>query len=81
MKMYNGQCLVMLGKLEEAKKYINASLRVEDVREGEYAISNIWIMLYKKELSAVLNKSENQISDKEVLEKYPIPYEIDFRMH
>lgn len=81
MKMYNGQCLVMLGNLEEAKKYINTSLRVEDVREGEYAISNIWIALYKKELSALCNKPENEISDAEVLEKYPIPYEIDFRMH
>lgn len=81
MKMYVGQCLVGADRIEDAKKYINKDLVVEDVREGEYAISNIWVMLYKKELAAKRGIAETDISDAEVLKEYPIPYAIDFRMH
>lgn len=81
MRMYVGQCLTELGELSRAKEFINADLVVEDVREGEYAISNIWIMLYRKELSAKRGVAEDRISDAEVLSEYPIPYAIDFRMH
>ncbi|MBE6705879.1 MAG: DUF5107 domain-containing protein [Ruminococcaceae bacterium] len=81
MKMYVGQCLVGEGRIEEAKKYINKELVVEDVREGEYAISNIWVMLYRRELAKKTGISEDTITDAEVLKAYPIPYAIDFRMH
>lgn len=81
MKMYVGQCLVCADRIDDAKKYINKELIVEDVREGEYAISNIWIMLYRKELAKLNGVSEDTITDAEVLKAYPIPYAIDFRMH
>ena len=81
MKMYVGQCLVGADRTEEAKKYINKELVVEDVREGEYAISNIWIMLYRKEMAKASGVAEDTISDAQVLAAHPIPYAIDFRMH
>ncbi len=81
MKMYVGQCLVCTERTEEAKKYINKDLVVEDVREGEYAISNIWVMLYRKEIAKAKGVAESEITDKDVLTEYPIPYAIDFRMH
>ncbi len=81
LKMYMGQCLVMKGETEKAKDYINAELVVPDIREGEYAISNIWIMLYRKELAKKYGKKEIEISDTEVLNAYPLPKTIDFRMH
>lgn len=81
MKMYVGQCLVGEGRTQEAKRYINKDLVVEDVREGEYAISNIWVMLYRKEMAKAKGVSEDNISDADVLAAHPIPYAIDFRMH
>ena len=81
VKMYLGQCLVMLGDCEAAEQYINVDLVVADVREGEYAISNIWVMLYRKKMAIEGNIPEESITDEQVLEAYPIPYEIDFRMH
>ncbi len=81
LRMYCGQCLVMLGKTDEAKIYINEELVVPDIREGEYAISNIWIMLYRKEMSVKYGKDEESITEEEVLCEHPIPKKIDFRMH
>ncbi len=81
LRMYAGQCLVMAGKTEDAKEYINETLVVPDIREGEYAISNIWIMLYRKEMAIASGKAEDTISDDEVLAAHPIPKDVDFRMH
>lgn len=81
IKMYAGQCYVKLGELQKAKELINKNLVIEDIREGEYAISNVWVMLYKRELAQTLGKDISQISDTQVLEKYPLPLEIDYRMH
>ena len=79
--MYVGQCLVELNELEKAKEFINKELVIEDIREGEYSLSNIWIMLYKRQMAKELGGDVDSISDKTVLEKYPLPLEIDFRMH
>ncbi len=81
LRMYCGQCLVLLGRTKDAKKYINDKLVVPDIREGEYAISNIWIMLYRKEMSVKYDRPEDDITEQEVLCEHPIPKVIDFRMH
>jgi len=79
--MYMGQCLVENNELERAKTFINKDLVVEDFKEGEYAVSNIWVMLYKREMATELECDISEITDEQVLEKYPLPFEIDFRMH
>ena len=81
IKMYVGRCLVEIGEYERAKEYINEELSLIDFREGEYSISYIWTMLYKKEMAHISGRPEEEISDSEVLEEHPLPYKIDFRMH
>lgn len=81
IRMYLGQCHVMMGNTEKAKEYINEELVISDIREGEYAISNVWVSLYKKEMARETGRDEDTVTDAEVLEKHPVPYIIDFRMH
>lgn len=81
LKMYYGKCLIMVERLDEAKAYINKELYVNDIREGEYSVSNFWIELYKKEIAKKTGRAEYEIDNAEVLNAYPVPYEIDFRMH
>ena len=71
----------MMGNTEKAKEYINEELVISDIREGEYAISNVWVSLYKKEMARETGRDEDTVTDAEVLEKHPVPYIIDFRMH
>lgn len=81
IKMYMGRCLVELGECEWSKKFINKDLVVEDFKEGEYSVSGIWTELYRKELSRAEGRPAAEITDQEVLARFPLPYEIDFRMH
>lgn len=81
IRMYMGQCLVKEGELERAKEFINKDLVVEDFKEGEYSVSSIWVELYRAQMSSESGIDADKITDKEVLERYPLPYEIDFRMH
>lgn len=81
LRMFVGKFLVELNRIAEAEKYINKDLSLPDIREGEYSMTNIWIEMYRKKLALDLGVDADCISDEEVNEKYPIPYEIDFRMH
>lgn len=81
IKMYMGRCLVEMGEIEWAKKFINGKLVIEDFKEGEYSVSGIWVELYRKELAKTSSRPLSEITDQEVLDKFPLPYSMDFRMH
>lgn len=81
VKMYVGQCYTMVGNIEKAEEFINEKLLVPDVREGEYSISNCWVLLKKAIMARDKGVDVNSITDAEVLLEYPVPYSIDFRMH
>ncbi len=81
VKMYAAQCYCMIDDVATAEIYLNEELIVPDVREGEYSVSNIWVQIHKRKLAKETSKNIDEISDKEVLQKYPVPYKIDFRMH
>lgn len=81
MRMYVGRCLVETGEYERAKEFINEELSLVDFREGEYSISYVWTLLYKKEIAHRSGRSEEDITDSEVLLAHPLPYKLDFRMH
>lgn len=81
LKMYAGQCLVEMGEYERAKEFINDRLVVEDFKEGEYSVSGIWVNLYRGEMAKSRGCDKSDITDVEVLNEHPLPYDIDFRMH
>lgn len=76
-----GVCLIKLDKLDAAKALLTEDLVVNDLKEGEYSISQLWVELYRKILARDNNVSAADIPDAEVLQKYPLPYKLDFRMH
>ena len=81
LRLYVGNCLCAVGRIDEAEMYINEELVIPDIREGEYSLSNVWIEMYRKKLAAELGLSTEEVSDDDVLQRYPIPCKIDFRMH
>jgi len=81
VKMFVGKCLVELDRAEEAEKFINKELSMPDIREGEYSTTNLWVEMYRKKIAKRDGVSAESITDERVLLEYPIPYEIDFRMH
>ena len=81
VKMFVGKCYIALNKVDEAEKYINKELSLPDLREGEYSITNLWVEMYRKKIANRSGVLPEHISTDSVLQEYPIPYEIDFRMH
>ena len=70
--------LIALDRLEEAAELINTDYVLPDVQEGEISVSAAWIALHEKLLLREgLSKEE---AKEQVLERYPIPYVLDFRM-
>lgn len=81
MRMLLGTCYTKLSDFARAEQFVNESLVVADIREGEYALSNIWIELHAKRLAAERGVPPETISAEEVLSLYPLPYAWDYRMH
>ena len=81
IRLFVGKALIALDRIDEAEKYINKDLSIPDLREGEYSTVNLWIEMYRKKIASTLGVSADDISNEQVIRDYPIPYEIDFRMH
>ena len=80
LKMLTGACYVSIGDVDTAKKFINEKLVVADIMEGEYSLSEIWYELYARVLAKEKGVDHKTLGKDEVFEKYPLPYELDFRM-
>ena len=81
MRMLLGTCYTKLSDFARAEQFVNESLVVADIREGEYALSNIWIELHAKRLATERGVPPETIGAEEVLSLYPLPYAWDYRMH
>ncbi len=81
LRMLLGACYTKLSDFERAEQFVNGALVVPDIREGEYALSNVWIELHAKRLAKERGVSAASIGAEEVLSLYPLPYSWDYRMH
>ncbi|MBQ8858807.1 MAG: DUF5107 domain-containing protein [Clostridia bacterium] len=81
LRMLVGACYSKLGDTARACAYINESLVVPDIKEGEYAISNIWTEIYAQILAKERGVAPEALSAEEVLAAYPLPRVLDYRMH
>ncbi len=73
--------LINCGEIETACTLLTPRFKMDDIKEGELSVSQIWFRLYAEKL-----KKETGITDEETLrslcsERYPLPVDLDFRMH
>ena len=80
IKLLKAKSLIALDKLEEAEKIVNKDFEMADIKEGELSVSALWFDMYKKKLMKEESLSEKDALDA-VKQRYPLPYELDFRMH
>lgn len=80
LQVYVAIALLHLDKPYDAAKIITPKFILSDVKEGELSLSYLWKQIY----SSILSKEEDidiSAAEKIVFDKYPLPYELDFRMH
>ena len=71
-----------LEMFDEAIKIVNKDFYIPDVREGEVSLSKIWFELYRriyaKEIGVKYDENNTELA-KAADERYPLPFELDFR--
>ena len=71
-----------LEMFDEATKIVNKDFCIPDVREGEVSLSKIWFELYRriyaKETGVEYDENDVKLAQA-ADEKYPLPFELDFR--
>lgn len=81
IRMLGAAALARRGAPHEAARLLSPELTVPDIKEGEYALSAIWLEIYR----AILKKEHplfaGEPTAEEVLAAYPLPRSLDFRMH
>ena len=80
MQYCKAYALTKLKRYAEAKTIVNPDFKMDDIKEGDISIADLWYELY----GAIL-KAEGKIADGEAVEKtvekyYPLG-DLDFRMH
>ena len=78
LKMLYALALVEIDRYEESLEILKDNFVMPDIKEGEFSISHIWLEIHRKKLAA---GGVTGLSAEEIYEKYPLPYELDFRMH
>ena len=78
LKMFYALALSETDRYMEALKILTDNFIMPDIKEGEFSISRIWLQIHRKILE---ENGITNVSDQEIYSKYPLPYELDFRMH
>lgn len=83
----NGRLLAMLSqvyieleKFDEALQLLSGDLSVNDMREGEVLLSDLWVDLHTRKIAKVENLPIDENLRKRALAESPIPPALDFRM-
>ncbi|MFN2232585.1 MAG: hypothetical protein ACK2U1_00050 [Anaerolineales bacterium] len=80
MRLLNAQSALKLGYLIKVKQFFDDGVVVEDLREGEKALSDLWFE-YHKQLASAEKDFDTDISIlNQIREDYQLPPEFDFRM-
>ena len=74
IKMLYAMSLEAAGEYEKALEIITSDFHMPDIKEGEFSVSHLWIAIHR-------HRMEPDASDREVLARYPLPYDLDYRMH
>jgi len=84
LRYHTAAALLHLGRLREAAGILNRDFIMSDLKEGELSASTLWFALYRR-LYAEENGIQYREDDAELAaaadQKYPLPRELDFRMH
>lgn len=80
IRMLEGQAALEAKDFDRVEAVLTADTVVDDMREGERSLSNLWFELHEQRLSAEENIPLDDALRGRVRREYPVPAELDFRM-
>jgi len=80
IQLLKGAAALDAGDLETVRQVLDGNLVVNDMREGEVSLSDLWYGLHEKRLAAAENVTIDESLRQRVRRDFPPPPELDFRM-
>ncbi len=80
LQVYLAIAYLHVGNAEKASTIITPDFVLNDVKEGELALSKLWSDIYSEIVGKRTGLTGNKLKEK-VEKDYPLPYSLDFRMH
>jgi len=80
LKLLQAEAALACGDLGACKELLLSGFRVEDLREGERSLSDLWFALQEKRLSAAEGLAIDDVLRERVRRDCPLPAHLDFRM-
>jgi tetratricopeptide (TPR) repeat protein len=80
LQVYLSLAYLHVGEYQKTMEIIKPDFVLNDIKEGELSMSKIWTDMHV----AMLQDKENlslEEAEKQAEIRYPLPYELDFRMH
>ncbi len=79
--LLEGQALLAVGDLGAVERILDAATEIDDLREGEVSLSDLWYGMHEHRVAAEEGIEIDDDLRARVREEFPPPAEIDFRMH
>lgn len=79
-KLLEAWAALDLNDFEHVQRLLDEAFIVEDLREGERSLSQLWLEYHTKHLSTLENIPVDSNLRDTVLKEYPIPQVFNFRM-
>jgi len=80
IRLLEGRAALATGDLATVERILAERPVVDDLREGETALSDIWFEYHLRRVSAVENRQPDAEMAARVRQQYPVPANLDFRM-
>ena len=79
--MASCEAFIETGRYAEAEELLLGDIALDDVREGEVKLSDLWFSLCAHKEAAVRGIAYSEELLKEIKETAAVPAKLDFRMH
>ncbi|MFQ6131028.1 MAG: DUF5107 domain-containing protein [Armatimonadota bacterium] len=80
IRLLEGQAALSAGEVDTVKRILDEAPEVDDLREGERSLSDLWFGFHEQRLSAERNVPVDDALREYVRREFPPPEAIDFRM-
>jgi hypothetical protein len=80
VRLLQAQAALAVGDFEAVKRVFAERPVVDDMREGEVSLSQLWFDFHERRLSAAERVPIDDALRARVRQEFPVPKEIDFRM-
>ncbi len=81
IRLFHGQALLELGRLDELARLLEDTFVAEDLREGDSSVSALWFRLQEAREAQRLGRPLTEEECAAVRRANPVPARIDFRMN